>query len=331
MGHQVQADVAYLQSAASSFDSTTDQLTEGLGQLRQQLQALMATPYSGAALLALELAFQALEQRVVSSVAQGGDIASRLRAFAERLEAADMSYSGAGGGTPPWAIPPGGLPPGTMPPWAMPPWAIPPGGLPPGGLPPWMVPQLPFCPAVPPEAGNSFWDWLRENGSLGGDAGEHENGQYSNKPSGAYSVGDSVWETGEGPWSASALNGEFGIGIGQTEKHGPMGGIFLGGSVIEGGVNGTMLGDRNLGLTGGLNGTAVSGDAFLGYRDKTVGAEAGVNLASVQGELGANVAGVNVAATAEVGLKLEVGVAIGKRTEVKLGPISVGLNFGSAD
>lgn len=40
-----------------------------------------------------------------------------------------------------------------------------------------------------------------------------------------------------------------------------------------------------------------------------------------------NVAGVNVGVSAEIGLKLELGLSIGKNTQVKPGPFSFGISF----
>jgi hypothetical protein len=53
-----------------------------------------------------------------------------------------------------------------------------------------------------------------------------------------------------------------------------------------------------------------------------------VNLASIEGSVGANVAGVNVSLTGEIGFKAEFGITFGKRTEIKLPFISFGLRFG---
>ena len=91
-----------------------------------------------------------------------------------------------------------------------------------------------------------------------------------------------------------------------------------------------MVGDKDLGWTGGVDVKVLQGKAFAGYYDGSVGAEAGVNLASIKGETGVNIAGANVGVNAEIGLKLELGLSIGKNTKVKLGPISFGISFGGA-
>ena len=73
-----------------------------------------------------------------------------------------------------------------------------------------------------------------------------------------------------------------------------------------------------------------SGEAVAGLKDGSLQASAGVNLASVKGELGANVAGINVGVNAEVGLKAEFGFKIGRKVEVKLPFISFGFSIGGA-
>jgi hypothetical protein len=95
-------------------------------------------------------------------------------------------------------------------------------------------------------------------------------------------------------------------------------------------VEGAMVGDKDLGWTGGAEVKALQGKAFAGYQDGSVGLEAGVNLVSGKLETGVNVAGVNVGVNAEIGLKLELGLSVGKNTKVKLGPISFGISFGGA-
>ena len=91
-----------------------------------------------------------------------------------------------------------------------------------------------------------------------------------------------------------------------------------------------MVGDQNLGWTGGVDVKVLQAKAFAGYYDGSVGAEAGINLASIKGETGVNIAGANVGVNAEIGFKLELGLSVGKNTKVKLGPISFGISFGGA-
>lgn len=96
--------------------------------------------------------------------------------------------------------------------------------------------------------------------------------------------------------------------------------------------------DENLFVVGGrtLGGTMQLGEDInrvegqLGYADGSVGAGLGYTAWSQDAEVGVNVAGVNAAATGSIGIKAELGVSIGKETEVRLPFISVGLSFGGA-
>jgi hypothetical protein len=84
-------------------------------------------------------------------------------------------------------------------------------------------------------------------------------------------------------------------------------------------AEGTLVGDQDLGWTGGVEARALSAEGFIGIKDSSVGGSIGFNLASVKAETGANVAGYNVGVSAEVGLKLELGLQVGKNTKIKLG------------
>ena len=151
------------------------------------------------------------------------------------------------------------------------------------------------------------------------------------------------FEFGVDLFSGALASGEFFGGYGKGELGGGMAGIGL--KKIDGKwllgaaaevyaarvkVEGTMVGDQDLGWTGGAEVKALQGKAFAGYQDGSVGAELGVNLVSAKLETGANVAGVNVGVNAEIGLKLELGLSVGKNTKVKLGPFSFGISFGGA-
>ncbi len=151
------------------------------------------------------------------------------------------------------------------------------------------------------------------------------------------------FEFGVDLFSGALAKGEFFDGYGKWEAGGGLAGIGLkkvDGKWLLGGaaevyagrvkVEGTMVGDQDLGWTGGVDVKVLQAKAFAGYYDGSVGAEAGVNLASIKGETGVNVAGVNVGVNAEIGLKLELGLTIGKNTKVKLGPFSFGISFGGA-
>ena len=87
-------------------------------------------------------------------------------------------------------------------------------------------------------------------------------------------------------------------------------------------------GSKNLAVTYGGDVSALSASGFAGVNDDSVGVDAGVSLVSVDGSVGTNIGGVHVGVTAGIGLSLNFGIEVGKKTEVKLGPFSIGLDFG---
>jgi hypothetical protein len=130
-----------------------------------------------------------------------------------------------------------------------------------------------------------------------------------------------------GEWDV--VGGEGGIGIKQIDGKWTVGGaaeVYAGKVQVEG----ALAGDERLGWTGGVEAKVLSAKGFVGYQDGSVGAEIGGNLVSAKGETGVNIAGANVGVSGEIGLKMELGLRVGKNTSVKLGPISFGINFGRA-
>ena len=127
----------------------------------------------------------------------------------------------------------------------------------------------------------------------------------------------------------AAAGGGVGAMIG-VDKDGPIAALY--GDVYGFKAQGDTLfaGDKNLGFTGAGEVKLASADAVAGFKDGTLGLSAGVNLASVKGELGGNIAGYNVGVGAEVGLKAEIGFKIGRKTELKLPFITIGFSFGGA-
>lgn len=151
------------------------------------------------------------------------------------------------------------------------------------------------------------------------------------------------FEFGVDLFSGALKSGEFLGGYGKGELGGGLAGIglkkvdgkWLLGAVAEvyaarAKIEGTMVGDQDLGWTGGVDVKVLQAKALAGYHDGSVGAEVGVNLASIKGETGVNIAGANVGVNAEIGFKLELGLSVGKNTKVKLGPFSFGISFGGA-
>ena len=91
-----------------------------------------------------------------------------------------------------------------------------------------------------------------------------------------------------------------------------------------------LLGDDDFGLTvdGEAKGPGVEG--FIGLKDGTLGGTIGGTLVSAKGGVGTNIAGYNVGVNGEIGLKAEIGLTLGKETEIKLPFVSIGFSFGGA-
>ena len=147
---------------------------------------------------------------------------------------------------------------------------------------------------------------------------------------------DSVWgdeATGQGKWGklrtgykaeVDTVKGEAGLGA----KDGIYGG-YAEVTAIEAETSG-VIGDTNLGLAGGIGAVAGRAEAFAGYKDGTVGAKVGGSIVSAEATVGANVAGWNVGAVGGIGLEFELGISLGKKTRIDLGPFTIGLNIGEA-
>jgi len=125
-----------------------------------------------------------------------------------------------------------------------------------------------------------------------------------------------------------ALHGEAGLGVNFKDGH-AMAGVYAGGTLFTAGASG-VIGDTNLGLGAGVDLNAGEAEAFVGLKDGRAGAKIGGSLVSAEGTVGANVAGWNVGLTGEIGVKFEVGLEVGKKTRVYLGPFTIGLNIGEA-
>jgi hypothetical protein len=144
-----------------------------------------------------------------------------------------------------------------------------------------------------------------------------------------YGAADSVWGDAEASDGWAAVGGDVGFKVG-VDKDGPIAALYAEAYGFQAKGDTLFAGDQDLGFTGAGEVKVVSGEAVAGFKEGTLGLYAGGNLASVKGELGANVAGYNVGVSGEVGLKAEIGFKIGKRTEIKLPFISFGISFGDA-
>jgi hypothetical protein len=141
-----------------------------------------------------------------------------------------------------------------------------------------------------------------------------------------------ISETNDGSFhnEAAAKFGTAAIGVGLMEKNGDLDAGIWGEATAASVEDRGRWGSTNLGLTYGGDAKVLSASGFAGMKDDSAGAEIGVNLAEVDGHLGTDIAGVNVGVNAGVGLKLELGVEVGKHTQIKLGPFTLGLDFGGA-
>jgi len=125
----------------------------------------------------------------------------------------------------------------------------------------------------------------------------------------------------------------FGAEAGLEGKAGDKGvdfGAYAGAYAVKGDVDG-VIGDDKLGITGGVGTELLSAEAFAGIRHNSIGAVIGGKLCTVDGKVGVNIAGLNVNLIGEVGLKAELGVSVGAKTEFKAPFFSLGVSFGEAE
>ncbi len=196
-------------------------------------------------------------------------------------------------------------------------------------------------------------EWLPERTELGRDLGflgrehklwpERRGRPPNNHPSQRLTIAaweDQAWEgerTGHtrlggvrlgGKTEAEALQGELGLGV-NWDKGKTLAGVYAAGTLFTVGASG-VLGSTDGGLASGIEVTAGEIEALVGLKNGRAAAKIGGTLVSVEGTVGANVAGWNVGLTGEVGVKFEIGLEVGKKTKVYLGPFTIGLNIGEA-
>jgi hypothetical protein len=92
----------------------------------------------------------------------------------------------------------------------------------------------------------------------------------------------------------------------------------------------TVIGNEYAGVTGDAQVDGPKGEAFLGYKDGSVGGSIGVSLVSGETGIGVNVANVNVGVRGGLSFGLEFGLKVGTESEIKFGPFKLGLSFGGA-
>ncbi|MCW5874193.1 MAG: hypothetical protein KIS88_06060 [Anaerolineales bacterium] len=138
---------------------------------------------------------------------------------------------------------------------------------------------------------------------------------------------DGAVATKWGGYKGSYAFGKFAAGV-AAETPGNLGPYVEFSTVkFEGSV---ARGTREFGGALGGEVKLASAEAMLGARDGSFGGKIGVNVASVEGTAGMNLAGNYVGATAEIGLKWELGFSIGETTKIDFGPFSVGIRISEA-
>ena len=324
----IQAQYEQLDKIASRFRSEAENNAALLQQVAQGVQGLQGGwegKGSAAFFAEMETTTNPGLQRLINALDEAQSATLKIKQIIQQAEEeASVPFGGAGGGT---------LPPGTTP--------VPPGQVPPGFTP---IPGQPGTPPTvspipqPSSGGGSFWDRFRSKGdvwsfdSSKGPGGSSKGGKFS--PGIKLTFGteaSSVWGNPKGD-GVAAIGGHGEAGVKFSLDDGVMvgaGGEFY---TVKGEWDTALLGDKEYGVTGGVGFKGPSADGFAGIqldrKNQAVGASIGVNVVSVEGSVGGNVAGVNVSATGEIGLKAELGLTIGKRTEIKLPFISFGFKFG---
>lgn len=119
-------------------------------------------------------------------------------------------------------------------------------------------------------------------------------------PQGASQFTGFEWKTGAvngydeymvGDDGIAFAQGDYGVRFGFDENGDPVAMAGIDASIAHANLDGTMIGNENLGLTGGIKSELLGAEAGVGVEDGSAGATVGVNFASAGGEIGANVGG----------------------------------------
>jgi hypothetical protein len=135
-----------------------------------------------------------------------------------------------------------------------------------------------------------------------------------------------------GNWKA---DGQFGkVQSGAAFGYDHESGKYSAGGFVEGSTyqltGEGVVGNNYAGVTGDVQVDGPRGEAFIGYKDGSMGASIGGSIVSGETGIGVNVANVNVGVRGGLSFGLELGLKIGADTEIKLGPFKLGLSFGAA-
>ena len=152
---------------------------------------------------------------------------------------------------------------------------------------------------------------------------------------------DELWEAPENSgsiaWGGLRLGGETHVKVGGHEGGIKAGlddgdltiGPYIGGTIFAVGASG-VIGSTDAGLAGGIDVKAGEAEAFIGVKDGSVGAKIGGKIVSAEATVGGNINGTYVGVVGGIGLEFELGISIGKKTRIDLGPFTIGLDIGKA-
>jgi WXG100 family type VII secretion target len=313
----VQGNYEQLQQVATRFQRQSEQIAQMEAQMRRSMQKLESSwEGRGSQAFAREMSSLTMPGvvRLKNALNQANTITAKIaNTLKQAEEEAARLFNGNGSGGGPGGAPggstggdPGGGTPGTG------------GGTSGGGTPSGAQAEEP----------KGILDYLKSKVTIfGGDQGEK--GKFSPELGFKLGAEGALWgDPSKNGFSAGG--GEGGIGFGLNDKGGYVG-AYLEGYVVQGKLEGTVIGDKQFGGTAGISGKLLSGEGFIGYKDGQLGAKIGGSLASAQGDIGMNVAGYNVGVTGEIGLKAEAGFEFGKKgVKISLPLFSIGISFGKA-
>lgn len=150
---------------------------------------------------------------------------------------------------------------------------------------------------------------------------------------------DELWEAenpGHTTWGGLRFGGESHASLGAAQAgikgewdDGMTIGPYASVTAVAIGASG-VIGSKDAGLAGGVGAKALEAEAFIGVRDASVGAKIGGKLVSAEATVGGNVAGTYVGVVGGIGVEFELGLQIGKKTRIDLGPFTLGLDIGEA-
>jgi hypothetical protein len=134
------------------------------------------------------------------------------------------------------------------------------------------------------------------------------------------------WASPDGliKWGSYDVGAQVGL-----DEGGPVAGIFGEYNGIEY-EDGFSYGSDAFAFTAGNRMTVGSAEGFAGFRDGSFGAEVGASAVSYEGTMGVNIGEMNVGLEAGVSVGWSWGFSVGKVTEIKLGPFTLGFTVGEA-